>query len=113
MALEHGGAAPVILDKSADVDLLVPKLAKGGFYHSGQVCVSVQRVFVLGKQKEEIETKLGEYANNLTVGNAINEKTECGPLIRNREVDRIESWVTEAQEGGARVIAGGRRILRM
>ena len=51
MALEHGGAAPVILD-SADIELLVPKIAKGGFYHLGQVCVSVQRVFVLGEQKE-------------------------------------------------------------
>ena len=110
MALEHGGAAPVILDETADIDLLVPKLAKGGFYHSGQVCVSVQRVFMLGKRKEEIVSKLGEYANNLTVGNAINEKTECGPLIRNREVDRVESWVNEAQNGGAKVIAGGKRV---
>ena len=110
MALEHGGVAPVILDESADIDLLVPKLAKGGFYHSGQVCVSVQRVFVLGEQTAQIVSKLGEYANNLIVGNAIHEKTECGPLIRNREVDRVESWVTEAQNGGAKVIAGGEKI---
>ena len=110
MALEHGGVAPVILDESADIDLLVPKLAKGGFYHSGQVCVSVQRVFVLGKQIAQIVSKLGEYAKNLIVGNAIHEKTECGPLIRNREVDRVESWVTEAQTGGAKVIAGGEKI---
>ena len=65
---------------------------------------------MLGEQKEEISSKLGEYADNLTVGNAIHEKTECGPLIRNTEVDRVESWVTEAQIGGAKVIAGGRRI---
>ena len=110
MALEHGGAAPVILDESADIDLLVPKLVKGGFYHSGQVCVSVQRVFILGKQIAEIASKFGEYANNLTVGNAIYDTTECGPLIRNREVDRVESWVTEARRGGAKAIAGGKKI---
>ena len=110
VALEHGGAAPVILDESADIDMLVPKLAKGGFYHSGQVCVSVQRVFMLGEQKAEIASKLGEYANNLIVGNAIHEKTECGPLIRNREVDRVERWITEARNGGAKVVAGGRKI---
>ena len=110
MALEHGGAAPVILDESADIDLLVPKLAKGGFYHSGQVCVSVQRVFMLGERKAEIASKLGEYANCLSVGNAIHEKTECGPLIRNREVDRVENWVSEARNGGGQVIAGGRKI---
>ncbi len=108
--LEHGGAAPVILDESADIDMLVPKLAKGGFYHSGQVCVSVQRVFMLGEQKAEIASKLGEYANNLIVGNAIHEKTECGPLIRNREVDRVERWITEARNGGAKGVAGGRKI---
>ena len=45
-ALEHGGAAPVIFDKSADLEEALPLLAKGGFYHAGQVCVSVQRVFV-------------------------------------------------------------------
>ena len=50
------------------------------------------------------------YANCLSVGNAIHEKTDCGPLIRNREVDRVESWVTEARNGGAEVIAGGRKI---
>ena len=44
-ALEHGGAAPVILQKDADLDKAIPILAKGGFYHAGQVCVSVQRIF--------------------------------------------------------------------
>ena len=44
-ALEHGGAAPVIVAADADLDQAVPALAKGGFYHAGQVCVSVQRVF--------------------------------------------------------------------
>ena len=45
-ALEHGGAAPVIVEADADIDDALPLLAKGGFYHAGQVCVSVQRVFV-------------------------------------------------------------------
>ena len=62
---------------------------KVGFIIPGQVCVSVQRVFVMGDQTAEITSKLGDYANNLIVGNAINEKTECGPLIRNKEVDRV------------------------
>ena len=48
MALEHGGAAPLIVGRTADKDALIPKVVKGGFYHSGQVCVSTQRVFVLG-----------------------------------------------------------------
>ena len=44
-ALEHGGAAPVIVAEDVDLDAMLPLLAKGGFYHAGQVCVSVQRVF--------------------------------------------------------------------
>ena len=44
-ALEHGGVAPVIVDESADINSMIPALVKGGFYHSGQVCVSVQKVF--------------------------------------------------------------------
>lgn len=110
VALEHGGAAPVILDESADVDNLVPKLAKGGFYHSGQVCVSVQRVFLLGGQKSQILSKLGELSDNLIVGNPIDEETECGPLIRKREVDRVNNWVNQAVKGGAELISGGRKI---
>ena len=57
-ALEHGGAAPVIICPSANIDELVPKLIKGGFYHSGQVCVSVQRVFVVDSDARQLAEKL-------------------------------------------------------
>ena len=57
-ALEHGGAAPVIVDHDADLEDALPLLAKGGFYHAGQVCVSVQRVFVHEDIVEEFSNKL-------------------------------------------------------
>lgn len=109
-ALEHGGVAPVIVDETADITDMIPLLAKGGFYHSGQVCVSVQRVFVPNSMMDKIAAELGKVADTLVVGNATDEETDCGPLIRPREVDRVEEWVNEALEQGAKLICGGKRL---
>ncbi|UWQ85733.1 aldehyde dehydrogenase family protein [Leisingera caerulea] len=109
-ALEHGGAAPVIVAEDAQIDSMIPLLAKGGFYHSGQVCVSVQRVFAPAAKAEEIAQKLAEAAQALKVGDATDPSVDCGPLIRPAEVDRVEDWVQEAVDGGARVLAGGKRL---
>ncbi len=109
-ALEHGGAAPVIIHESADVDSMIPSLLKGGFYHSGQVCVSVQRVFVPKNQATDIAQELADRASKLVVGNAINETTECGPLIRPREVDRVAEWIQEAKSDGAQILTGGEKL---
>jgi len=110
VALEHGGVAPVIVGPSADRGQLVPSLVKGGFYHSGQVCVSVQRVFSYGASARVLAEGIADLASNLIVGNATDAETQCGPLIRNREVDRVEAWVAEAVSAGAEVMCGGERI---
>ena len=109
-ALEHGGAAPVIVEEDADFDELIPSLTKGGFYHAGQVCVSVQRVFVNENICEDVAMKLAEKAKALKVGDPMDPKTEVGPLILPKEVDRVEEWVNEAKEKGAMVLCGGHRI---
>ena len=109
-ALEHGGAAPVIVDETADIDAMIPVLAKGGFYHSGQVCVSVQRVFAPSHMAAEIAEKLAAAAAMLKVGDARDPSVECGPLIRPAEVDRVEQWVEEAVNGGAQLMTGGKRL---
>ncbi len=109
-ALEHGGAAPVIVEKDADFESMLPSLLKGGFYHAGQVCVSVQRVFVHEDICEDIANRLADGAKKLIVGDPMDEKTEVGPLIMPREVDRVEKWVQEAVDGGAILLCGGNRI---
>ncbi len=109
-ALEHGGVAPVIVDSSANLDTAIPSLTKGGFYHSGQVCVSVQRIFAHSSIALDLSSQLADAASKLTVGNAIHETTECGPLIRPKEVDRVAEWVEEARSGGAEVLTGGEKL---
>lgn len=109
-ALEHGGAAPVIVEADADIEEALPGLAKGGFYHAGQVCVSVQRIFAHEKVAREVADGLAELAKNLTVGDPLDEATEVGPLIAESEVERVAEWVEEARAAGASILTGGRRI---
>ena len=109
-ALEHGGAAPVIVDHDADLEDTLPLLAKGGFYHAGQVCVSVQKVFVHESIVDAFAKGLVELAEKLVVGDPLDEKTEVGPLIQEKEVDRVDQWVKEAQDEGAKILAGGKKI---
>lgn len=109
-ALEHGGAAPVIVEKDADFNEMLPSLLKGGFYHAGQVCVSVQRVFVHESICKKFASQFADMASKLIVGNQMDKNTEVGPLISSFEVDRVEEWVNEAVEGGAKLLTGGKRI---
>ena len=109
-ALEHGGVAPVIVAADADLDQAVPLLLKGGFYHSGQVCVSVQRVFADASIVDRLASRLAEAASALKVGDPTDEKTEAGPLIRPKEVDRVQEWVKEAVTGGAKLLCGGKQL---
>lgn len=110
VALEHGGAAPVVVDERVPREMVISRLLTGGFYHSGQVCVSVQRVFVPRAELADFAAELGAGAEALVVGDPIKEETQCGPLIRPAEVDRVEAWVDAAVQGGARLAAGGDRI---
>lgn len=109
-ALEHGGAAPVIVESDADFNEMIPALVKGGFYHAGQVCVSVQRVYVNEEICALFIEKFTATTNKLITGNPLDEKTDVGPLITPKEVDRVEEWVNEALENGAKLITGGKRI---
>ncbi len=106
-AMEHGGAAPVVLDESADVADAVPLLLKGGYYHAGQVCVSVQRVFVHTSRATELKEGLLRGIAALKTGDPTDAATDVGPLIRAGEVDRVHQWVRDAVAAGAQLLCGG------
>ncbi|SEF46414.1 aldehyde dehydrogenase family protein [Bosea lathyri] len=109
-ALEHGGAAPAIVDRSADLGKIIEPIVKGGYYHAGQVCVSTQRLFVHDDIADNFTQALVARVAKLRVGDPTLADTEVGPLIHPREADRIASWVGEAVSGGARLAIGGGRI---
>lgn len=109
-ALEHGGVAPAVLDDTADVEAAVPLLVKGGFYHAGQVCVSVQRVYVPRSGAGAFLDRFVPAVRALRVGDPTDPATEVGPLIRRREVERVGEWVDEAVAGGGRLACGGRAL---
>jgi len=109
-ALEHGGVAPLLLIPPYDRDAALAATAKGGFYHAGQVCVSVQRVFAPAAEAAEFAASLADIASKLVVGAPEDPATEVGPLIRSGEVDRIATWVDEAVDAGAELLCGGEKL---
>jgi acyl-CoA reductase-like NAD-dependent aldehyde dehydrogenase len=109
-ALEHGGAAPVIVDRSVEIGAIIDPLVKGGYYHAGQVCVSVQRIFVHADIVPQFVEQLTERVRALRVGDPTLPETEMGPLILPREVDRVATWVTEARDAGGTITTGGARV---
>jgi acyl-CoA reductase-like NAD-dependent aldehyde dehydrogenase len=110
-ALEHGGVAPVIVDRTADLDAIIEPITKGGYYHAGQVCVSVQRIYVQAAVKQAFIDRLAARVGQLRVGDPTHADTEVGPLITPDEADRVETWIGEAVAGRARRI-GGERLSR-
>jgi len=109
-ALEHGGVAPVIVDESANLPMAIDSILKGGFYHAGQVCVSVQRVYAHESVCEELAEQLAAKASKLIVGDQMDQATEVGPLITTGEVERIAQWVDEAVEKGGKLLTGGKAL---
>jgi acyl-CoA reductase-like NAD-dependent aldehyde dehydrogenase len=109
-ALEHGGVAPVIVAADADLDDAIPLLARGAFYHAGQVCVSVQRVYAARSIAADLAGRLADAARSMVVGDPTLPDTDVGPLIRPDEVQRVDEWVREAIDAGATCACGGEAI---
>jgi acyl-CoA reductase-like NAD-dependent aldehyde dehydrogenase len=109
LTLELGNTSPVIVAPDADLDLVARRCAFGAFYYSGQVCISVQRVFADRRIAEPFTEKFAAAARGLVVGDPLDERTDVGPMIDEREAMRIEGWVQEAARDGAQIVTGGQR----
>ena len=109
-ALEHGGVASVIIEADADIDDALPLLVKGGYYHAGQVCVSVQRIFIEQSIAKSFTTRFVNAVKQLKVGDPLDEATEVGPLINPQEVIRVDNWIKEAVADGGQLLCGGKAI---
>ena len=110
---ELGGNAATVIDQSANLDAAIGKTVSGGFAYSGQVCISVQRIYVHASRYDEFRVRYVEAANKLVIGDPLDEKTDLGPMLTDGACQRIDAWIGEAVASGASVIAGGQRNGRM
>jgi acyl-CoA reductase-like NAD-dependent aldehyde dehydrogenase len=107
--LELGGNAAVIIDRDADLDDAVDRTVFGAFYQSGQSCIGVQRILVHAEVYNADRDKLVAKTKVLVVGDPHDEKTFVGPMIDEGEAQRVDAWIREAVDRGARLLCGGGR----
>lgn len=105
--LELGGNAPCLVDETADLEALLPRLVDASFGNAGQVCIKAQRLFVERSVYPKFLERFVELTRALVVGDPMDERTVVGPMIERRHVTRVLSWVEEAKRAGARVLTGG------
>jgi glyceraldehyde-3-phosphate dehydrogenase (NADP+) len=108
VVLELGGNAGVIVDKSADLDWAVKRILVGGFTYSGQVCISVQRMFVHEDIWDTFMDRFAEGARGIKVGDPLDPQTEMGPMVDVAAAQRTQRWVDEAVALGGKVVVGGK-----
>ncbi len=107
VGLEHGGNAPAIVAADADLQKTAQVCLPGGYYHAGQVCVSVQRLYLHRSIADQFIDIYKPMVESLIVGDPTLPETGVGPLIRPREVERVKSWVDAAVAEGAEIVTGG------
>ncbi len=109
VTLELGSNSAVIVEDDADLDEAVPRCVTGSFAHSGQVCISVQRIYVHRRIREAFVERFVETARRLRIGHPHDPETEVSSLITPAEAERVEGWIHEAVDEGAKLVAGGAR----
>src|SRR5688500_18255609 len=108
VVLELGGNAGVIVDESADLDWAVKRTLVGAFTYAGQVCISVQRMFVHESIWDDFLGRLVEGARGLKVGDPLDPTTDVGPMVDEKAAQRTQGWVEEAIALGGKVLLGGK-----
>lgn len=110
VSLELGGNAATYIDKSADLEVAAKRCAFGAFYNSGQVCISLQRIYVHEEVYETFSELIARETNMLKVGSPYDEETFMGPMIDEDSRSRAKIWIASAKNEGARVVAGGKDV---
>ncbi len=106
---ELGSNSAVIIDDGSRLDESVTRCVQGGYAHSGQVCISTQRILVQRNIEKEFVRKLTNAVGKLKVGSPFEETTDVSALITHKDVTRILEWIDEAKKNGAKITTGGER----
>ncbi len=107
--LELGGNAAVIIEPDADLSLAAQRCVTGGFSYSGQTCISVQRIYIHDEVYDAFLARVLPLVESLPTGDPVDDSTVIGPLIDERAAIRVETWIREAVDQGARLLTGGTR----
>lgn len=107
VTLELGSNAPVIIDNVQNLDRAVNKCVQGSFAYAGQVCISVQRIYVHENIYDTFMEKFTLATKSLKVGNPLDENTDISALINQKEAKRVQEWIAEAESKGAKKALGG------
>ena len=107
--MELGSNSSVILEPDCDLDMLIPRCVTGSFTHSGQVCISVQNIYVHESIQKEFIDRFVAATRKLKIGHPLDESTDVSSLITQGEAERVEKWIEHALSRGARLISGGKR----
>jgi glyceraldehyde-3-phosphate dehydrogenase (NADP+) len=109
VTMELGSNSPVIVMPDADLEKVGAVLAMTGYGNAGQTCISTQRVLAAKNIYSDFLGVLKPKVEALTTGNQLDEKSKVGPMVKESEAVRVDEWISEAVEGGARLVAGGGR----
>ena len=107
--LELGSNAATIVHEDADLDKAANLCAIKAFNNAGQVCISVQRLLVHETVFDDFLQRLVAETDRLVLGDPRDPNTDIGPMISESEAERVENWVQEALQQGARLVRGGKR----
>lgn len=110
LQLELGGKSPDIVFADADLDKAVPGAAMGVYANSGQVCVAGTRILVQRPIYDEFVARMAEFGKTLRVGDGLDADTQLGPLISQRQLDRVLHYIDVGSSEGARLAGGGSRL---
>jgi acyl-CoA reductase-like NAD-dependent aldehyde dehydrogenase len=105
--LELGGDAAVLIDETTNIEKIAPQIAKGAYLYAGQICISTQRIYCVTSVYNSFKKLLINEIKKLKIGNPSDEENEVGPMINNVHLDRVSSWVDEAESLGADCLVGG------
>ena len=109
VVLELGGNAACVVDADSNIDDTVARLCVGAFYQSGQTCIAVQRILVHDSIYDELRSRLIEATQQLKMGDPKDPDTWIGPMISEREAQRLSGWIENAIKRGAKLLCGGKR----
>ncbi|MEE9280680.1 MAG: aldehyde dehydrogenase [Myxococcota bacterium] len=109
VTLELGGKSAAIILDDADLDTVIPRLVPSAVMNNGQACVAQTRILASRERYQDVADRLVEAVGAIRVGDPLEPTTSCGPLVAERQRDRVEGYIASGREQGARIAIGGGR----